>query len=61
MAWGQTPPGNNLGSQQTPAGSVLPLVTQLTSSLLFLFNWSLHVETHLGPEGTRFEQNAQAS
>ena len=29
---GQTPSGNNLGSQQTPAGPVSPLVTQLTST-----------------------------
>ena len=29
---GSDAPGNDLGSQQTPAGSVSPLVTQLTSS-----------------------------
>ena len=25
-----------------------------------LFKWLLHVETHLGPDGTRLTQNAQA-
>ena len=25
-----------------------------------LFNWSLHAETHLGPDGAGLEQNAQA-
>ena len=25
-----------------------------------LFNQSLHAETHLGPDGTRLKQNAQA-
>ena len=25
-----------------------------------MFNWSLRAETHLGPDGTRLEQNAQA-
>ena len=28
--------------------------------LVCLFNLSPHEETHLGPEGTRLEQNAQA-
>ena len=25
-----------------------------------MFNWSLRAETHLGPDGTRLKQNAQA-
>ena len=27
---------------------------------LYMFNWSLRADTHLGPDGTRLEQNAQA-
>ena len=27
---------------------------------LYMFNWSLRADTHLGPDGTRLKQNAQA-
>ena len=33
---------------------------QLLGPLIFLFTCSLHADKHLGPDGTRLEQNAQA-
>ena len=43
-----------------PLKSVDIFENMLNFEFVCLFNQSLHAETHLGPDGTRLKQNAQA-
>ena len=44
----------------TLTNQCIVVLGQKSKSWWGLFTWSLRMETHLGPDGTRLEQNAQA-